>query len=310
MSANPLKLLDEFFGSWRFPIFALTLILGYEVMLLTLLLLPAGDGQVASFADEFRIWCFGYDPATGKTQWAYVLTTFTSPLIMTGVMIGVWIDPLRSVLTTHPRSITPFVGAAAAVVIGSAFCLTSFDAIPNTGELPFPAQALRMKTLPPSLVLTNQEGQLVDLSDYRGKVVILTAVYSGCGFTCPMIMGQARRVAAALTPEERGDLAIIGITLDPRNDTPERLANMAAGQQVSAPLFHLCTGEPQYVEKILDALEVQRRRDPETGVIDHANLFLLVDRGGRIAFRLTLGERQERWLESALALLLSENPTE
>ncbi len=43
-------------------------------------------------------------------------------------------------------------------------------------------------------------------------------------------------------------------------------------------------------------------------MIDHANLFLLVDRAGRIAYRLTLGERQQRWLTSALEFLLREEP--
>ena len=65
MSGSPLKMLEEFFSSWRFPIFAVTLVLGYEVMLLTLLLLPAGEGQVASFADEFR-GASGMTPRQGR----------------------------------------------------------------------------------------------------------------------------------------------------------------------------------------------------------------------------------------------------
>jgi len=41
-------------------------------------------------------------------------------------------------------------------------------------------------------------------------------------------------------------------------------------------------------------------------VIDHANLFLLLDRNGKVAYRLGLGDRQERWLASALRILLQE----
>ncbi|MNC96767.1 hypothetical protein D3C83_142260 [compost metagenome] len=63
------------------------------------------------------------------------------------------------------------------------------------------------------------------------------------------------------------------------------------------------------MESTLDALGVARTRDPETGVIDHANLFVLVDRDGRVAYRFTLGERQERWLVQALRLLLAERRT-
>ena len=43
----------------------------------------------------------------------------------------------------------------------------------------------------------------------------------------------------------------------------------------------------------LDRMQMARDRDPETGVINHANLFLLIDRDGRLAYRLGLGERQQ-----------------
>jgi len=51
---------------------------------------------------------------------------------------------------------------------------------------------------------------------------------------------------------------------------------------------------------------VARQRDPKTGVIDHSNLFILVDRQGRVSYRLTLGSRQQQWLISALQVLLAE----
>lgn len=121
-----------------------------------------------------------------------------------------------------------------------------------------------------------------------------------------MIMAQAKTAVAALSREQRQDLTIVGITLDPENDTPERLGDMASGQRVSAPLWNLVTGEPAKVERILDLLSVARQRNPETGVIDHSNLFILVDRAGRIAYRLALGRQQQQWLLSALEVLLAE----
>jgi protein SCO1/2 len=119
-------------------------------------------------------------------------------------------------------------------------------------------------------------------------------------------MAQAKTAVAALSKEQRRDLTIVGITLDPKNDTPERLMQMARGQGVSAPLWNLVTGEPARIERILDLLSVARQRDPETGVIDHSNLFLLVDREGKVAYRLTVGKQQQLWLISALQVLLAE----
>jgi cytochrome oxidase Cu insertion factor (SCO1/SenC/PrrC family) len=75
---------------------------------------------------------------------------------------------------------------------------------------------------------------------------------------------------------------------------------------MQSTLYHLVTGDPAEVEPLLDRMQIARQRDPETGVISHANLFLLIDREGRIAYRLGLGERQQRWLTSALRVLLRE----
>ncbi len=94
--------------------------------------------------------------------------------------------------------------------------------------------------------------------------------------------------------------------MDPETDSPEVLAQLAKNHGMDAPLFRLVTGEPAEVERVLDRMEIARQRDPETGVISHANLYLLIDRQGRVAYRLGLGERQQRWLVSALRVLLRE----
>ena len=44
--------------------FAVAAVIGYELALLALLLLPSGS----DFAEEFRRSCFGYDPASGMVS--------------------------------------------------------------------------------------------------------------------------------------------------------------------------------------------------------------------------------------------------
>jgi cytochrome oxidase Cu insertion factor (SCO1/SenC/PrrC family) len=98
----------------------------------------------------------------------------------------------------------------------------------------------------------------------------------------------------------------VAVTLDPAHDTPEVLAELGRMHGLAPPLYHLVTGEPARVERVLDQMEVARQRDPQTGVIDHANVVMLLDRSGQVAYRFSVGERQQRWLASALQLLLRE----
>lgn len=121
-----------------------------------------------------------------------------------------------------------------------------------------------------------------------------------------MILGQAKRAVARLNEEEQADVRLVGVTLDPEHDTRESMARMARGQEVAAPFFNLCIGEPATVNPILDKMGIERHRDEKTGVIEHTNLFLVIDRGGKIAYRLSLGSLQEAWLVEALKLLCAE----
>jgi len=300
-----LERVRRFIEGGGFPAFALCLLAFYEILLLSLLLMPPAPTGLGAFAEEFRIWCFGYDPATGGTQWAYVIAMATPQLLMAGFIALFWWQPLREVIA-RPRLLARYAGAAALLVVLAAAGLVGAWSGPTSGELPFPAEALRTARPAPQFALTNQRGERVEIAAMRGKVVMLTAMYATCGHTCPLLVAQSKRAVGELTDAEREDLRVVAVTLDPENDSIEVLERLGQMQELPAPLYNLVTGEVAEVERVLDDMEVARQRNPETGVIDHANLILLIDRDGTVAYRLGLGPRQERWLISALRVLLEE----
>lgn len=299
--------LAEVLASWRFPVLALTVVTGVSVAMLAVLLVPAGDGALAAFAEDFKIWCFGYDPATGKLEAAYVGVVAMQPPVLGLVIALVWWRPLRDGFARARRGVALWASAGLGVVVAGAVLISLMSPARADGDLPFPAEDLRTAYTPPPVRLTRHDGAAFDLAALRGKVVLVTAVYARCGLTCPTIMAQTKQAVASLSPEERADLRVVAITLDPEHDTVERLAELANAQDVASPEFNLLTGPPAEVESVLDALQFARRKNSETGVIEHANLFLLVDRDGKLAYRLSLGDRSQRWLESALRLLLRES---
>lgn len=121
-----------------------------------------------------------------------------------------------------------------------------------------------------------------------------------------MIMEQAKSAVARLTEEEQKEVAFVAVTLDPERDDPEALKRMADGQKVAAPRYHFLTGDSAEVNALLDRMGIERKRNEETGVIDHNNLFLVIDRQGRIAYRFSLGDLQEDWLVEAMRILCAE----
>lgn len=291
-----------------FPIFAIALLALYEALMAVVLLLPAQGTPLEAFAEDFRVWCYGLDPATGRFQWAYVVSMLTPPWLMGGFIALMWDEPLRAARKQPFAALRHVVPAVVLIGAAAVALVRSVDTSGGEGELPFPAEALRTHQAAPDLVLTDHTGAPVDLRDERGHVVVLTAVYAHCVSTCPVILTQIKAAVAALPEAARQDLRVIGVTLDPERDDPAKLAALVEGHGLEAPLFRLATGEVAEVERVLDDLGVARQRDPETGVIDHANLFVVVDRSGEVAYRFSIGERQQRWLTTALGLLLAEGP--
>ncbi|RMF55161.1 MAG: SCO family protein [Calditrichaeota bacterium] len=303
--------LQIFFNSWRFPITLLFSLFFFTIFLGILLIIPPANTPFASFAEDFKVWCLRYDPATGKMQWGYVISLISQPFLLGFIVYFVWSQQLKTVFKSHLGKTLPYILGSlflSTMLIATLGMISDRDsAIQNKGAvLPFPAEKLRTHFFAPQFLLQNQFNNPTSLEDYRGKVILITAIYAECGSTCPRIISQIRETLSQLSEAERNELRILGITLNPEHDSPNVLRALAKAHQLPTPEVQLLTGDPLYVNQILDKFGFSRSRDPETGLITHANLFILIDRSGQIAFRFTLGERQQKWLLSAIRLLIHE----
>jgi protein SCO1 len=68
--------------------------------------------------------------------------------------------------------------------------------------------------------LRNYTGREVALSELRDNVLVLTFLDAQCEESCPLIAATAPRALARLDAEDRGRVAFVAISTDPREDTP------------------------------------------------------------------------------------------
>jgi protein SCO1 len=275
MNADGLRGVQGFMASWRFAVTAVSLLVFFAGLVGAILLVPEGEGAVASFAADFRMWCFGYDTETQSLNTAMVLTTFSELLVLAAMIVLVWLDPLRRLVRSGVRPALPYVAGSFVVVLAIAGGLGALATNTTTEPPAFPAQALRTQLEPPRFSLQDQDGEVVTLEQLRGKTVLMTAVYASCGLSCPTVLAQTKRVVGGLSDAQRENLAVIAVTLDPERDDGSTLKRLADAQRISSPLYRLLTGEPAVVNAALDAMQVARKRNEETGIIDHANVFSL-----------------------------------
>ncbi len=86
--------------------------------------------------------------------------------------------------------------------------------------------------------LPDQHGRVVSLSDFRGKAVALTFIYTHCPDVCPLIadnMGQAYRQLGNAGKR----VALIAVSVDPNGDTPEAIQQFLKAHRVEGVLTYL-----------------------------------------------------------------------
>jgi protein SCO1/2 len=79
----------------------------------------------------------------------------------------------------------------------------------------------------PDFKLTNQSGKNISLAQYRGKILILTFIYTRCPFPdfCPRVSGQFAELnrQLAANPALYAKTRLLSISFDPKYDTPKVL---------------------------------------------------------------------------------------
>lgn len=137
----------------------------------------------------------------------------------------------------------------------------------------------------PDFSLTDQNSKKVALSDFKGKVVLVTFLYTQCPYPekCPMLAQKLGKTRDLLDQVEsaKGQFQVVSITLDPKRDTPAALKKYAQGQDENATNWTFMTGKASEVNKVASLFGVIYYT--EKGVIDHNMRTAVIDRKGKLS---------------------------
>lgn len=77
----------------------------------------------------------------------------------------------------------------------------------------------------PDVTLETASGTPIDLTDLRGKWLLVDFIYTRCQTYCSALGGEFAQLQDRLSvPLAQGSLQLLSISFDPDHDTPERLA--------------------------------------------------------------------------------------
>jgi protein SCO1 len=173
--------------------------------------------------------------------------------------------PARVRLALMVAATLALLGALAVVL------LVRQDSAPAPGAHGF-AGAVRPPIPPRDFTLRDQDGRRVSLAELRGRVTVLTFLYSTCQDTCPV---TATTIRGAL--DDLGhDVPVLAVSVDPANDTPASARRFLSQRRLTGRMRFLL-GDRAQLAPIWRAYFIR----PQGDGFEHSAYVLLIDRRGR-----------------------------
>ena len=101
--------------------------------------------------------------------------------------------------------------------------------------------------------LIKPDGNVTNLSDYEGQVLIVSFIYSRCPDVCPVVSSNLRWVSQQLAEDYETNFSIVSMTVDPWWDSQIVLGQYATERNLSWP--HL-TGDVATLEPVWESFHV------------------------------------------------------
>jgi protein SCO1/2 len=135
----------------------------------------------------------------------------------------------------------------------------------------------------------NRDKRQVRLSDYRGKPLLISLIYTSCYHSCSVFtryLGEMVEVAREALGENSFSVATIGF--DALNDSPGRMAQYASKQSIDMADWSFLSGDVETLKTLTTELGFTYAASPKG--FDHMVQVSMIDANGRI-YRQVYGDR-------------------
>jgi protein SCO1 len=126
---------------------------------------------------------------------------------------------------------------------------------------------------------TNERGQPVSLSDFRGQAIALTFFFTRCPIPefCPRLSRNFEGVQRRLSAMENAptNWHLLSVTFDPAHDTPEVIKAYGTAYQYDPAHWSFLTGPQDKIAELARLCDV--KFDPDNGLFNHNFRTLIID---------------------------------
>jgi len=161
----------------------------------------------------------------------------------------------------------------------------------------------------PNFAFKNQFGQTITNQAYKNKIYIADFFFTSCGYQCPKMTEQMKRLQEEFIHDDR--IMFASFSIDPKRDSVQKLKEYADNYGVIPGKWNLLTGDKEEIYTLAKEgffiSAVDYNKDSITDDILHSDRFVIVDPEGIIrGFHIGTDENAVNHLKGDIALLLFE----
>ncbi len=148
------------------------------------------------------------------------------------------------------------------------------------------ADVLRTGDPVPDFHLTDQNLAAVSLSQFRGKIVAMTFVYTRCPLPdyCVRLSNNFGVLQRRFKSRMGRDLILLTVVIDPIHDQPAELDSYARTWKADSRSWHFLTGPVADIQRICRAFDMSFY--PDEALFVHSFHTVVIGRGGLLAANL------------------------
>jgi len=128
------------------------------------------------------------------------------------------------------------------------------------------------------------DGEEITLEDLKGETLVAVMIYTACRTACPRLVADMRNIEAAVSAKSKEKVKYLMISIDPVNDTPEKLKVFAKDNQMDDYKWLFLQGTEETVRDFANILAVKYK---QISPIDfsHSNIISVFDTKGVLKYQ-------------------------
>lgn len=130
----------------------------------------------------------------------------------------------------------------------------------------------------PDFRLKDQFGKTISLSQFKGKPVVLTFLYTHCPDVCPLTAEKIHTTMQSLG-HSAYNAAVVAISMDPKGDTASTTQHFASVHELGNYFYYLI-GTHNELAPVWASYSVDAQAATSSGVVNHSSEIYVIDKQG------------------------------